>query len=97
MYFVFTRMPGESYRRRLGSLLLCLCDVFRALITSLVCSFCTSALGLVLFQIYADRRSTVMQERHEAALDGFIPSPAFIQHAVLTLQCSWNDCYHNLR
>ena len=22
MYFVFTRMPGESYRRRLGSLLL---------------------------------------------------------------------------
>ena len=23
-----SRMPGESYRRRLGSLLLCLCDVF---------------------------------------------------------------------
>ena len=45
---VFTRMPGESYRRWLGSLLLCLCDVFRALIKSLVCWFCTSALGLVL-------------------------------------------------
>ena len=29
MYLVFTRVPGESYRRRLGSLLLCL---FRALI-----------------------------------------------------------------
>ena len=29
MYLVFTRMPGESYRRRLGSLLMCL---FRALI-----------------------------------------------------------------
>ena len=28
MYFVFTRMPGESYRRRLGSLFLCLCCVF---------------------------------------------------------------------
>ena len=28
---------SESYRRRLGSLLLCLCDVFRALINSLVC------------------------------------------------------------
>ena len=31
MYLVFTRMPGESYRKRLRSLLLCLCDVFRAL------------------------------------------------------------------
>ena len=37
---VFTRMPGQSYRRLLGSLLLCLCDVFRALVNSLVCSFC---------------------------------------------------------
>ena len=37
MYLVFTRMPGESYLRRLRSLLLCLCDVFLALINSLVC------------------------------------------------------------
>ena len=38
MDLVFTRVPGESYRRRLGSLLLlCLCDVFRALIHSFVC------------------------------------------------------------
>ena len=37
MYFVFTRMPGESYRRRLRSLLLCFCDVFPALNNSLVC------------------------------------------------------------
>ena len=36
---VFTRMPGESYRRRLGSLLLYLCYVFRTLINSLVCRF----------------------------------------------------------
>ena len=36
-YLVFTRMPGESYRRRLRSLLLCLRDVFRALVNSLVC------------------------------------------------------------
>ena len=35
MYLVFTRMPGESYRRRPWSLLLCLCDVFRALIKTL--------------------------------------------------------------
>ena len=31
MYLVFTRMPGESYRRRLRSLLLYLCYAFRAL------------------------------------------------------------------
>ena len=36
-YVVFTRMPGESYLRRLSSLLLCLGCVFRALIDSLVC------------------------------------------------------------
>ena len=29
MYLAFTHIPGESYRRRLRSLLLCLCDVFR--------------------------------------------------------------------
>ena len=34
MYLVFTRMPGESYRRRFVSLLLRLCDVYRALINS---------------------------------------------------------------
>ena len=28
MYLVLTHMPGESYCRRLRSLLLCLCDVF---------------------------------------------------------------------
>ena len=35
MHLVFTRMPGESCHRRLRSLLLCSCDVFRALTTSL--------------------------------------------------------------
>ena len=36
MYLVFTHMSGESYRRRLRALL-CLSDVFRTLINSLVC------------------------------------------------------------
>ena len=35
MYPVFTRMPDESYRRLLRSLLLYLCYVFRSLINSL--------------------------------------------------------------
>ena len=37
MYLVFTHMRGESYRRRLRSLLLCLCYVFRALMNFCVC------------------------------------------------------------
>ena len=48
MYLVFTRVPGESYRRRLRSLLLCY--VFRALIN--LCVVSARALGLVLFQIF---------------------------------------------
>ena len=39
MYLVFTHMPGESDRRHDRSLLLCLCDVFQVLISSLVCCF----------------------------------------------------------
>ena len=39
MYLAFTRMPNESYGRRIRSLFLCLCDVFRTLINSLVCLF----------------------------------------------------------
>ena len=45
--YLFTRVPGESYRRRLGSLLLFLCDVCRALINSLVCCFCRCVSPLV--------------------------------------------------
>ena len=39
MYLVFTRMPGESYHRWLGSLLLYLRYVFQVLINSPVCWF----------------------------------------------------------
>ena len=39
IYLVFTRMPGESYRRRLRPLLLYLCNLFRALSNTLVCWF----------------------------------------------------------
>ena len=36
MYLVFTRLPGESCHRQLGSLVLCLHDISRALINSFV-------------------------------------------------------------
>ena len=51
MYLVFTRMLGESYPRRLRSVLLCLCDVFRALINSLVCCFLTEKLEIHLTRL----------------------------------------------
>ena len=44
MDLVFTRMPGESYSRRLGFFLLSY--VFRALINSSDCRFCACSLGL---------------------------------------------------
>ena len=47
MYLIFTRMPGESYRRRPRSLLLCLCGVFRALINSLVSVLFVSDLDFI--------------------------------------------------
>ena len=40
-----------SYHRQLRSLFLYLCYVIRVLVNSLVCWFCISALGLILFQI----------------------------------------------
>ena len=41
MYLVFTRMPGESYRRRLRSGLFYLCYVFRTL-NYLLCVYIVS-------------------------------------------------------
>ena len=37
VYLVFTYLPGDSYSGRLGSLLLCVCDVFQALMNKLPC------------------------------------------------------------
>ena len=54
MYLTFTRVPGESYRRRLRSLVLYLCDVFRALINSLLywCAGAWAVCFLVLLLMY---------------------------------------------
>ena len=52
MYLVFTRMPGESYRWRLRSLLLYLCYVFRTLINSLVLILHLSYFTLLLLCSY---------------------------------------------
>ena len=47
MYLVFTRMPGESYRGRLRSLLLYVCYIFRALISEGGVTHTTGDLTLV--------------------------------------------------
>ena len=59
MYLVFTCMPGKSYCGGLR-FLLCLCDIYRALINSLVCSFCMSAASLVLLHILTTTRDDVL-------------------------------------
>ena len=53
LYLVFTRMPGESYRRRPRTLLPS-CGVFRVPINSLVCGAYARALGLCLLETVAD-------------------------------------------
>ena len=50
MYLVFTRMPGKSYRRRLGSFLY-LFYVFRARFISLVCGFGNAPL-IYIFRLF---------------------------------------------
>ena len=65
MYFVFTRMPCESYSIRLRSLLLYLCYVglFRALVNSLVCCLCTALFSRVNGNEIRVRCSYIPQER----------------------------------
>ena len=46
---LFTRMPGESYRWRLRSLLLCLCDVFRAAINPLWVDSETATVSIITY------------------------------------------------
>ena len=45
IYLVFTGILSENHRRRFGPLLLCLCEVFWALINSLVCWFISANFG----------------------------------------------------
>ena len=57
MYLVFTRMPGENYRRRPRSLLLCLCYVFRTLINSLFVDFDHDSVNWLYTSVLADNDS----------------------------------------
>ena len=65
-----------TYRRRLGSLLLCLCDVFRVLINSLVCCYftkiCSESASSPRFPCYV----LAGEGKHGAQCSG--PSPAIL-------------------
>ena len=65
IYLVFTPMPAE---RQLWSLLLCLCDVFQVLINSLVCWFCTGALGFILFRTASWQDSDLWSACHSESV-----------------------------
>ena len=99
MYLVFTRMPGESYHKRLRSLLLCLCDVFRVVITSLVCWFelkgpnlseaasCVRSWSMPVRSWYMpDRLVLSVQRRHRKHTDKLIHGTAVI------IVCNWLLC-----
>ena len=107
-YLVFTCKLGESSHRRLRSLLLYLCYVFWAQINSLVGWFCTSTLGLILFQIcwwwfWCKKR------KKERKKDELLPEPGCILVAVhwylsltmtsteacerCTCNCTWILCF----
>ena len=63
MYLVFTRMPDESYRRRLRSLLSYLRYVFRALVTSLLCWFQTVLFFLLSASCFGTQVTAVVAAR----------------------------------
>ena len=53
-YINSTRGTSSWHTCHVRVLLMCLCDIFRVLINSLVCWFCASTLGCILFQIFAE-------------------------------------------
>ena len=86
--YLLTRMPGESYSRRLRSLLLYLCYVFRVLINSLVCWFLL--LYNAVFRSGADSlRSHVILHEWIAFYSVFLniyPSSVLTARSVYTIQ-----------
>ena len=68
LYLVFTRMPGESYHRRLRSLVLSWFDVFWALINSLVCWFWIFAHHLGGYSKMRYKKQVIHVESHSSAV-----------------------------
>ena len=84
-YHVFTRMTGVSYRRRLGSLL-CLCDVFRALIISLVC-LCVCLFVCLCYTLWVAAYAAPL-------LSSLVPPPLFAHLLLRTPPPAPLSCSH---
>ena len=82
--FMYLVLPGESYRRRLRSLLLYLCDIFWALINSLV-FWCHS----FQLQQYLQSIRAVVIANHSYFFFSFFPSVMYFKDwsAVSNRQC----------
>ena len=79
MQLVFTRMPGESYRSRLMSLLLYLCYAFRALINSLVSWFARALSASFCFIFLTTGKVKRQREDHPRRLYRLTVSKCFIR------------------
>ena len=95
LYLVFTRIPGESYRRRLRSLLLYLCYVFRALIISLACYFCCFAFTVrqVIITSVSGIRTVITLVSGVRAVITLVSGV----RTVITLVSGARTCFHNFR
>ena len=89
--FEITRMPGESYRRRLRSLLLYLCYVLRALINSLV-------FHLRLWRIPAACRNSTKSSHHlECICQCTVANTGWPPECSDGKRYKNNKCFHALR
>ena len=84
MYLVFTRMPGESYRRLLRSLLLYLCYVFRVLTPLFVDQTHTHTLSLSLSHTHIHTHIHIYIHTHTACTDLFMPLMQMAKSLVMT-------------
>ena len=97
MYLVFTCMPGESYCRWLMSLMLCLCDVFWALVNSLVCwfirfGFCTKQKNCTIMISIQDKIFSANQ--HPISEHIVDSTPLHKETSVLTYCFCWPGWQH---
>ena len=100
MYLLLTRMPGGSFWRWLGSLL-CLCDVFWALINSLVCWLSSNeSCGMVWIKL-----QTLVYGILPPGIIGYAINPCFVDAEMAVsfitdhsyyIRCFFYECLHCL-
>ena len=67
--YLFICLPGESYFRKLRSLLLCLFDICWMLIIFFECWFCKGTLGLILFNVNVNHTGDFLFDVYSATVN----------------------------